>query len=125
MSNGPAGGLDFAKVKQKAEKMAAGGGGKKGGKGKGGDDENDVFSLMTESHRGKIEEQIMKQIEIREGTRSQANLFMHTEESKGAAAAGKGQVKKALAKLDGQEKMTLAELEEELECATERNETGL
>ena len=59
--------LDFAKVSQKAEKMAAGTGGGKKGKGKGGgavatnDQADDILSMLTESHRGgSIEDQIMK-----------------------------------------------------------------
>ena len=88
---------------------------------------DDIMSMM--GGVGGIEQQIMMQIELREGTRSHARLpgaggasRAAQEESK---AAGNAPAKKAATKLEGQDRMSIQELQSELEGASERNETRL
>ena len=74
---------------------------------------DDIMSMMG-GGVGGIEQQIMMQIELREGTRSHAWLpaacglsGAAQEESK---AAPKGTAKKATTKLEGQDRMSIEEL---------------
>ena len=67
-------------------------------------------------------------IELREGTKSASLVSAYKAQAAGSVEEIKGgRVKKpaAYVKLDGQEKMTLPELEQELEGAVERNEIKL